>query len=284
MTERLTLSGDFSYIKDTTLDSELEETGIVNNRENRRRYDSGGGMVYEISERNDFGCDYMFTKINYDEDDKVDYERHTVKFPFNYYLKNQRDTLTLQPEYSFRDSDVSEVDNYKLSIGWSHLFSETFTLKVFAGGRYTETSYEDDRNDSNNSGLTADIQLQNAGEANRSLVGYRRDLRTRSSGTEIEVDKFYCRMDQLITERFGVGFDGSLYLTREDDDKDNNDNAEDSVYYTVTPSLFYKMTEQHILRLAYSYAREDDDARDDDPVKDRHKIWLSLSFNFPKQW
>jgi len=285
MTERLTLSGDFSYIKDTTLDSELEETGIVNHREDRRRYDSGGGMVYEISERNDLGCDYNFTKINYDEDDKVDYERHTVKLPFNYYLKNQRDTLTLQPEYSFRDSDVSEVDNYKINVGWSHLFSETFTLKVFAGGRYTETRYEDERDNGYSDGFNADIQLKNTGETNRSLIGYRRDLRTRASGTEIEVDKFYCRMDQLITERFGVGFDGKLYFTREeDDDNDTNNNDEDSVYFTVEPSLFYKITEQHLLRLAYAYAREDDDARDNDQVKDRHKVWLSLSFNFPKQW
>ena len=285
MTERLTLSGDFSYIKDTTLDSELEDTGIVNVRENRRRYDSGGGMVYEISERYDLGCDYLFTKINYDEDDKVDYERQTIKLPFNYHLKNQRDTLTFRPEYSFRDSDTSEVDNYKINVGWSHLFSETFTLKVFAGGRYTETSYDDDRDDNHNSGFNADIKLRKIGETNRSLIGYRRDLRTRASGTEIEVDKFYCRMDQLITERFGVGFDGKLYFTREeDDDNDTNNNDEDSVYFTVEPSLFYKITEQHLLRLAYAYAREDDDARDNDQVKDRHKVWLSLSFNFPKQW
>ena len=285
MTERLTLSGDFSYIKDTTLDSELEDTGIVNVRENRRRYDSGGGMVYEISERYDLGCNYLFTKINYDEDDKVDYERQTIKLPFNYHLKNQRDTLTFRPEYSFRDSDTSEVDNYKINVGWSHLFSETFTLKVFAGGRYTETSYDDDRDDNHNSGFNADIKLRKIGETNRSLIGYRRDLRTRASGTEIEVDKFYCRMDQLITERFGVGFDGKLYFTREeDDDNDTNNNDEDSVYFTVEPSLFYKITEQHLLRLAYAYAREDDDARDNDQVKDRHKVWLSLSFNFPKQW
>lgn len=35
--ERITLSGDFSYIRDTTLESELEETGLVNVRQDRDR-------------------------------------------------------------------------------------------------------------------------------------------------------------------------------------------------------------------------------------------------------
>lgn len=281
LTERFTLSGDFSYIKDTTLDSELNETGIVNDRDNRRRYNAGGKAVYKTTERLDIGCDYKYWKINYDDEDYVDYDRHTVTFPFNYHLQTQRDILTILPGYSFRDSDISEISEYKLSFGWSHIFSETFSFKIFAGGRYSDIRYNDNRDDSDNWRGTTDINFRNIGEKNRASIGYKHDLGTNADGTDIDIHKIYCRIDQMVLRRFGIGFDGKLYFTSEEGDEDDD---EDSTYYTLTPSLFYRITEHHTLRLAYSYSRDDDNARRNDQVKERHRVWLSLNFNFPQRW
>ena len=54
MTERWTVSGGASYLKDTTLQSQLEETGIVGIRQKRERIDANAGTTYAVSEKSSY--------------------------------------------------------------------------------------------------------------------------------------------------------------------------------------------------------------------------------------
>ena len=90
---------------------------------------------------------------------------------------------------------ASKVDNYSLSFGLLHPFSETLTLTAFAGARYTKTEYsfvyygpwvgitcrighiphQYDEKDSNWAGV-ADINLEKTGEIYSAAIGYNQDL------------------------------------------------------------------------------------------------------------
>ncbi|MEA3241700.1 MAG: outer membrane beta-barrel protein [Pseudomonadota bacterium] len=297
LTEKFSLTGRGSYIKDTTLESELEETGLVNYREDRRRYSLGGGFGYRLSEVSNCQLDYGFGQTNYDGYLNLDYDFQSVTGTFQHQLANMRDVIILQPYYYYYDSDVSQVDNYGLSLGFEHPFSETLNLSMFAGVRYTESSYDQQEiryilippgilvpvlvtrteNDDNWGGV-ADISLKKTAERWTVELGYNRDLSYGSSGESIERDRFHFTAGYEITARWRARLSTSLSYSESDSDFSD----EDSRYFNLTPSISYKLTEQHSLVLTYSYAEVYDKILTSNQRYDRNRIWLSLNFRFPQ--
>jgi len=202
-TERLSLEAGGAYTKDSTLDSELEETGIVENLYGRERYSLNGGARYQLGERVFSSLNYSYGDTSYDGPGNTDYDSHSVVGSISYLFRNQRDQVFLQPSYYRYNSDVSKVDNYGLSLGWNRSLSEKLTLSCYIGMRYTDTEYfyetyipafdpskgtiywqkkkmtiaEDDF------GGTADISLSGRTETLNYKISYNRDLTYTSTGS-----------------------------------------------------------------------------------------------------
>jgi hypothetical protein len=281
--ERWGLSGNFSYTKDTTLDSELEETGVVNFREDRERYNAGAGLSYKVSELSDMGINYTFSKTDYDEQGLEDYDINSFSFSYNRQFNNGIDFFTIRPRYTRLSSDTSDDTGYRLTFGWTHLPSETYRLRVFLGARYTEQDYKDDRDKRSNWGGVADISLLKKAEIYSVLIGFNSDLYNDPSTGELNtVYRIYCDLTRSISERFRAGLNTRLSLTQPDDEDVDND--KDIWYFVVIPSLAYRLTENHSLKLSYSYQQEYDKNVEDDQRNDRNRVWLSLNFNFPRKW
>jgi hypothetical protein len=276
--ERLRLTAGALYIKDTTLDSELEETGLITRREDRERWNGNAGLSYAVSEVSDMGVNYSYTDTEYDSRGKVDYDVNSVVFSYDHRLKTQTDVVTVQPYYMDYDSQLSEVDNYGVSLGWFHAFTEKWTLTAFLGFRYTET--EGQGFSEENWGGVADIYVKNRGELFEWTAGYNRALEYSSEGEPIDRDRLYFRGNRRITRRFGVGLDGSLYFTESEGDRDN----EDSRYFYLTPRLTYWITEDYFLQGAYRYSNSRDKTLDSNKVAERNRVWVSVNFKFPRKW
>jgi len=288
--ERWRISGDGSYRKDTTLDSYLEETGRVNVREDLRNYTAKGGLSYEITERSDIDIHYDYSKTDFELDSSTDHERHTVELSYNNTLKNNLDIISLQPSYSHRNSygslgniDVSEADTYTLALAWTHHFNETLRLESKIGGRYTEQSYNDGRQDDDNWGVVANINLSKTAFKYSVLWGYSRDQATNINGDEIEVDRIYGALNRQITERLEFRIYGTLYFSRLDAQANTDNTYEDRRFFEITPLLNYLITENHYLELAYSYSNENND-NEKPSRRDRSRVWLNITFTFPKKW
>ena len=287
--ERWQISGHYSYRKDTTHDSYLEETGRVTELEDRRYYNTGGGLSYEINERSDIDIDYAYSLTYYELASSTDNERHTIELSYNNILKNNLDIITLQTSYShingyssYKNLDVSETDTYVLAFIWTHPFNETLLLKSKLGGRYTEQSYYDERQDQDNWGGVADINLRKTAQKYSVQMGYSHDLYTDVDANQTEVYRIYCNLNRQMTERLRFRIYGTLYRSKEDPLSDN-DNDDDTRFFKITPSLYYEITENHYLELAYSYYNEYNDDKEPKEL-DRNRVWLNITFTFPKKW
>ena len=108
---------------------------------------------------------------------------------------------------------------------------------------------------------------------------YYHDLGTTEDGDDINVDNFSLRYNQLLTERFGAGFDGRLVFSYElyDEQSDVNDRR----YYRLEPYLFYRLTENLRLSLRYSYQNNTQMLTEEDITKARNKVWLQFNYEFP---
>jgi hypothetical protein len=231
----------------------------------------------------DIGADYEYLKTDYDEEGLEDYDNSSIRFFYNRLFNDGIDTFSVEPRYNRGSSDVSVVDGYRLNIGWTHLPSETYRLRISLGVRYTEQDYKDNRDDTSNWGGVGDINLQKSGETYSILTGFSSDLYYRADVNELnQVYKIYFNLTRRITERFRAGVYSRLSLTQPDDEDAVDD--EDIWYFVVTPSLTYRITERHFLKLSYSYQQQYDKNVEDDRRSERNRLWLSLNFKFPKEW
>ncbi len=278
--EKLGIRANAGYIRDTTTDSYLEETGLITRKSTRHSYRAGAGLTYNLTEISDLGLDYAYSKSDYDAEDKVDSTKDTVSMAYRHFFRERRDIVTVTPFYSRYDSDTSTTDNYGLSVGLTHRLQETLVMDVALGIRYSDAEYHDLGTTDDNWDWTANIAATKSWETASATIGYGRDLYYSDQGEPINVDRFYARTNRNLTERFGVSLTGSLYFSKSDDEVGN----EDTRYWEVTPSLYYNITRDHRLEVGYSYANDYDKTLTEDDEAERNRIWVLLTFNFPKTW
>lgn len=282
LTERWAVRVDGRYVKDTTLDSQLEETGRVGIRQDRDRLNAGAGVDYAISERSSIGTDYEYQNTVYERKSSVDTQIHTMSVFYQRRLKNQKDVLRLYPEFAYGTSDDYDAYNSSLNFRWSHPFSETLDTSILAGLRNTHVDYKDDRDNTTNWGGVADMWLRKRGEVTTGRVGFSNNLRTRDNGEILNVARLYTNIDHRLSRRFGVGIRGSIYYSNLIEDSPETD--DDRWYFDVSPSAFYRITENHTIRLLYSYNQQNALDVEGDSRTERHRVWLRVDFNFPKSW
>jgi len=277
---RWSISGLISYVKDTTLDTELQETGRVADRSDRRRFDVDGGLNYQLTEVSELGLNYHFKDVEFESDLYTDYQSNSAAMFYSRKLKDEVNTVGAQLAYYYRDSDVSDLYEYNLLMNWEHLFSPQILVYLSGGVSYSVQDFKDENRTEKNWRPTGHSYIRWRGETSRLIFGYRRDIRTDTNGQAIDVDRIYCRARQSLTERWELGLTGSLYFSK-DIDQSYNDGTR---FFDISPAIYYKLTENHALQLAYKYANEKDRDREDHQTADRNRIWLGLEFNFPKQW
>ena len=283
LTERWSLSGNGRYVFDSTQDSQFDETGSVQvGLSDRQRLNLGAGLDYAVSERTNIGAEYEFQRTDFERSSSVDTIVNTVRAYYQRRLKNQKDIISIFPEFVYGTSDDWDAYNSTLNVRWDHPFSETLDTSITIGLRNTHVNYDDDRDDTTNWGGVADMWLRKRGELTTGRVGFNNNLRTRENGDLINVSRLYADVDHRLSRRFGVGLKGNIYYSNLIEDSPESD--DDRWYFDVSPSAFYRVTEDHILRLLYSYGKETLLDVDDDDTRERHRIWLQLTLNFPKTW
>lgn len=302
LTELFQARGNASYVNDTSLDSQLEETGIVTLRQQRENYGLGAGLSYRLSGVSDMGVNVAFSRIEFDGP-SLDYDDYSIVFQYNRLLTNGRSVFTVQPYYDHYESDASRVDNYGLSFGFAHNFSETLSLNAFLGVRYTEVEYrfvvqevvfdpsllpffpfrlvfrEVEEADSNWNGV-GDISISKRGETRSFTVGYKHDLGYSSSGDPLEVYRLYGSFNQSVTARLRFGLYASAYRSK----SEGRISQTDSKYFDFSSTVSYRLTERHVLQTGYRYSASWEDRLDQDDRSDRNIVWVSVSMVFPQKW
>ncbi len=304
LTERWNLRANFSFINDTTLDSQLLETGIVTLRTDRKRYNGGGDMAYRLSERSSTGVGYNHQSTRYGSKAYEDYDYDQVRLFWDCEFNHGLDRFTVAPYYGRWTSNISTVNNYGLTFGLSHSFSETLTLEAFAGPRYTQTertfttptlsfdpatgafkiTAKEVKVSDSNWGGTANIELKKRWTVSTVSLGYYHDLQFSSTAGDdaepINVDRIFCSASFQMATHLKAGFSGSFYLS----DSASEFGNQDKRYLYLTPSLEYQVAENYFLRLTYNYSREFNKRLESDPDQDRNRVWITFTGQWPMTW
>jgi len=299
-TERLSASFDFSDIIDTTLESQLAETGLVGAKGEERRSGMGGGLSYVLSEVSNLGFSYRYSRVEYDSPEYVDSLSQSASLSYSRQLSTQRDSVSIQTSYTGTESERSKVDSYVLSGGWSRQLSEIWSGSASLGARYSEITstqrqpeivfeptlwppfriiYRDVEITEENWGTDISLQVRRAGEVTSISLGYSRKMGYTSYGEPTETDSFNASFGLALSERLRTGVSASLSYNRSESEYF----AESSRQFQVNPYISYLVAENINLRVGYRYAHDEDFKLAVDPEAERHQVYFDLSFGFPME-
>jgi hypothetical protein len=297
LTPRLSLIGDGRFEIDNRPDRDVDETGLsTQGSEERMRQRYSGGFEYQLSE-----LTRLFATANAGRDD---YEGNSDNDDFKtwggeggvtrVFSSFQKPTVgRLAFGYSRFDYDDADTDYYYTSMGVSRELSETYTLAVYGGVRYTDTDYDVRRrvldpgpppalrttietvNDQNWGG-NGSASLSFKDDRTRWEIAASHDLTgATSNGQSVKRTKvafdIYHRWDWAL----GAGLTARYFINKSEVDDPGLGEVDDRTLY-VRPRVRYHFTDDLYLEASYRYTYQDD--REDDTHSQRNQAFLELRY------
>lgn len=276
-TQRFNMKGKYEFIKDKTLDSELLETGRAFFPEDRFSHRVVVNPEFYLTERTIIGLEGRYRDVSYDSDRYFDYKAWSVYLPVKRRLETQIDTISLIPGYTFRESDKNESTSYIFGIGWTHETTQRLTFDLTLGARYTDyENLETGQTDENWGGAGA-LQCSYDFETGNLMINFERDLKNTAGGDQAEVTQVNLRLRWNFTARLGAEVHGGYYYTVTEGEI-NDDTTE---YIKAGPYIYYHLTQNHDLFVAYEYSQEYQKDVDEDPRAERNRVWAGIRLTFP---
>jgi hypothetical protein len=290
-TQRLEGRVSGTYLKDTTLESELEATGLVLARTNRRWRNGSGSLVYGLGERTSLEVGADYTGVSYADPDFVDYTGYVYTGNLTHLAKNERDVFMAAfyaADYRFSPDETpvlrlfspDETQIYGLTLGFQHPFTEQVSLDLAGGVRFVRSQIETlggTLREEDWGGL-GNIALSWTTEKSNARVGYVHEVTPSGLGEVIEKYRPYIRASY----RFSEKLTGELYSEYFDSKSLGDLTRIDENFFRVRPSLTVRITEKISARLVYEYARSRDKLAD--TRADRNLIYLALIGTWPKKY
>ncbi|HFD80743.1 MAG TPA: hypothetical protein ENK05_10190 [Gammaproteobacteria bacterium] len=286
------------FVKDTTLNSQLEDTGVVLQRKNRKSYIASPTWRYNLNQRTSLDLGYSFTFVDYsasEETGLVDYQSNNFQVSLGRIL-NQRSTGSVTVGFTTTGNDVNTDSTYAyFQGGGSYEFSETLNASAFAGVRRTETKFKErifvgfDPNDNplfepvgetiSNSdwGGTFSASLNKKFLRGDTGLTASRNISNSTSGILINVTRVTLKNTYRFSERLSSGLTLQYYHSKSSNAAATNLNRD---YYTVNPSLTWRFTRAWRLSASYRYRVQTYDEGGGNATQ--NVAYLTLHYQWPR--
>jgi len=310
-TERNNLGANLDVTRDSTLDSELDETGqAIQERATRLRVSLGPSWTTALNERTQLGLNYQHSRVTYTDDpgvtDLVEYDYDTLASSltrrFTPLLQG-----TLSASYSkFTPDTKLESKTTSIQAGISRQFSETLSTSWQAGWRNTKsdnllstgfcvganpgakfpqcnggfpvrtgTTSDDTTNSGSVYSASIDKRLE-TGSISASLT--RQSVPSGSNGELLDVTNLRLTGEHRFTEKLSSRLNIE-WITRETivsstGDPDKNKRK----FFRIRPTLSWRLQREWSLSGEYEYARNDEDTGTGTDTATRNAFYLTLSY------
>ena len=267
------------YRRDSRVDSEFTQTGLILGAVPRDRYSYRLGGDYALSELMGMKLTYSFNSETYESALYSDYKSNDVSWELN------RDLSTLlsrtvgrmrlgTAKYDYtgtqNSNNGSQTTNYTGTIGAERSYDERFSYFADIGLRYTESTFNTFhvvpteipflfqvvpyQAQTDGTGLTGQAGVTYKGELNDATVAFSHDIgaASGSSGT-VERTTLQGNAVRRLNETSRVAFSAGYALNKSTQDG-RATAAIDEVSYWLQPRLVYDVTRQFSIETSYSYA------------------------------
>jgi hypothetical protein len=297
LTPRLAMSADAGYLRDSSPDRELETTGLVLGSVKRERFQGGFSSEYVLSEKTTAGLSYNFGRDRYDSDTDADLESHGIQLSAVHDLdaRFSRTKGRMNLGYDrYRYSTGALVNNYSATVGFIWNVTETVSLLLDAGGRYTVTDFDlyryaapppfppvlvKEEVTNRGWGWVGQATLAYKGEKGTANLSFGNNVFP-ASGRAGNTERMSLTADirYRLTYEWSVAASGAYY--KNDSDRSESSTAEiNEQTWLLSPSVRYEFTKDLYLDASYSFNRVE--YRQSDTAAARNIVMVKLTWQYP---
>jgi len=305
--QRMGWTLDGNITKDTTLQSELSDTGLVLQRTPRLRRSISPGWNYMLSQRTQLNLGYQYQDVRYPDQPTLLYQDYrinsgTISISHQYTQRLQLFATGSVTYYRTTKNQLPAHGEFKarydiLQGGASYAFSQTLSGSIAAGIRRSTTTVTrqnpvyintlfgpiflgygspvDVSQSSNGSVLNASLQKQL--ETGTLAANLTRSIQPTGYGGLIETDRLGLTGHRRLSTRFIVSLDLALYRTKAITTTVTN---LDRTFVTAEPTFTWKMTPWWNLQGSYRYARQRYDNGSE--AATQNAVYVTVSYTWPK--
>lgn len=278
--ERTQVGMTGGYTRNTTLTSELEDSGRLQTKIDRNNIKLQPFVRYKITPLSGIKLGMSYHLADYVDGEAkgyYDYDQQQVNLAYELDM-TRRDLLTatlFASQYS-ADALNNDTQTTGLELGWQHRFSENTDSIVSAGGYQLDseftsggTVFEDSSN-----GALFQVTLNHKSPLNRFTVGGSSRLEPSSLGIVRRNHRFDASVTHLFTERVSASL-GAVALRV--DSTDDRYSGDDRDYHALDTSVAWNLDALWRLRAGYRYAKQQYD--NDNDAADSNRVSISVEYN-----
>ena len=270
--------------RDTSLVSELETTGNIRGNVPRLQAAVSPYWQRRLSERSTLGVSLGYTNVTYDENDfdLVDYQQSEVEGAYSYRLTERLTLNGTLGAVSYEPADDESYVSYSASLGAAYALSETMTLGLFVGPQIVRSSGDGDGangSDNESSGAIYGIDVRKEFERGALGLQLRHGAVPTGEGEPLMQQSLSLGFDYRVSPRISFALPFSIYRN-ENIDIGGSSGLDRRVFFSIEPSMLWRITEDVVLTAAYRYRYQDED---ETGAVDSDAIFVSLSYVWPGQ-
>lgn len=296
---QLSFAGDVT--RDSTLESELIQTGVVTSRAQRTSRSLSPSWNYYITQRDAINLGYSYLDVTYDKKTAtsglLDYIEKDPNITLTHAF-SEKNKLNLSLGYSDYKSltpiSVTTRQYHSTTtstqLGFSRDFSETLSVSLMAGVHKTDSRINSldclpffppcfpvpvETNFSNTGSLFA-ATLNKAFESSQLTAGLSRSLQASGNGGLIQTDRLSGSYSAKLAPTLSGSLNMSIYQSQS---STASSNSNSSRYYIIVPAMSWQITEWWSANTSYSRSL----SRDANGTEaTANAINLTLHYNWPK--
>lgn len=280
--EKLTVRLGGQWVRDHTVESEYDESGIIAEKVARNSFSATPGLTLRLTERDDLALDGSGTLVRYEKSGYVDYDLAGLTTTWSRALGDGlwRYILQVGGQQVHFDRTDGETDQVILTAltGVSWRASEKLEFQAMGGVSQTSSEVTFDGGDGiDDTSLTFSGSLSATwtDEVWRLTLAADRSETPSTYGELITRDRLRATFGRNLTERLYLGVQGAWYISKTAglvrDENTRTCNA--------GPTLRYRLTEDSTIEAGYSFIREDD--METDETTNRNRAYINYVVDFP---
>ncbi len=290
-----------AFIRDSTLQTELATTGIVQTRAQRDLVSLSPSWSYSLTERSSVFAQYRYEQANYQSGvGLTDYSNQQGSGGYQYLL-SERTAATLSGNYSRYKSDDGSIlqNSYGVNIGLTHNPVERLTLAFGIGSRRSDTKITNmvtfcpfgsviicdafgipletltATSDTSNSGMSYNASADYKWERTTAKVSASRDINPTGTGLVVETERFAIEFGYQFSDKLSGNINGAHLVSRY-----VGGLSSDIDYVSLSSSLSWKLDERWTAGTGYSFVYQK--VKGTPESASANTIFLSISYNWPK--
>jgi hypothetical protein len=285
-TERDVFTLDGSFVRDNTLRTELQQTGVVLGFTQRNLLSVSPSWTRMITEKLSFQLGYQFASATYENGQSLglfDYHIHGGNLGMSYKV-TERDSLQLTGSYTKLDVPDSGLKsgNAGASLSVTHVFSESTVVTAFGGPRFLDQTQTigSASLSSNQLVWTFGGSIRTKWEDARASLDGGQEVNVSGLGVLLKTNRVGVTVSKDLTETLTVSFSGQAFQVQGLPIQGGSAQAADTRFMNVTPAVTWKLNQWWVLEASYTYA----DRRDDQTNEyfNGNSTFLKLTYNMPK--